>query len=73
MRGDSIGKVHADSSVVGQGEEALLLAPFQSDVMESMKAYDAAEVACEQGAGDAQAATFGCSTQLEIRWCRPRT
>jgi nucleoside-diphosphate-sugar epimerase len=59
----SSGNVYADSSAVGQGEQAPLLPPLQGDVMESMEFYGPAKVACEQ----AVRATFGLDRTLIAR------
>lgn len=39
--------VYADHSMPGQNEDGTLLAPLQSDVMETMASYGEAKVACE--------------------------
>ncbi|GAA1347222.1 NAD-dependent epimerase/dehydratase family protein [Arthrobacter roseus] len=44
----SSGNVYADQGPLGQDEDAPLLAPIESDVMETMDSYGPAKVACEQ-------------------------
>jgi nucleoside-diphosphate-sugar epimerase len=44
----SSGNVYADHRTIGGNEEAPLLPPLTSDVMESMDTYGQAKVACEQ-------------------------
>jgi 2'-hydroxyisoflavone reductase len=59
----SSANVYADQRRIGQDEDAPLLAPLESDVMETMATYGEAKVACEQAVVDA----FGQDRSLIVR------
>jgi len=59
----SSGNVYASQRELGQDEDAPLLPPLESDVMESMERYGEAKVACEQ----AVTAGFGIGRTLIAR------
>lgn len=49
----SSASVYADSTTIGEDEDAPLLPPLEGDVMESMETYGEAKVACERHVLDA--------------------
>ncbi len=59
----SSANVYASQRELGQDEEAPLLAPLVSDVMESMEQYGAAKVACERAVLDG----FGAARTMVAR------
>ncbi|MCC3293771.1 NAD-dependent epimerase/dehydratase family protein [Arthrobacter sp. zg-Y411] len=59
----STGNVYAGQSRHGQDEDAPLLAPLASDVMETMESYGPAKAACEQ----AVTSGFGVSNRAIVR------
>lgn len=59
----SSGNVYASQRELNQPEEGSLLAPLESDVMDSMAVYGEAKVACEQAVREA----FGSDRSLIVR------